>query len=143
MAAITSATARNVRNIAGLSYAKYRMTANTTIPQGGLVMVTQSTQRALNAADTAACNFVGIATETVSAGAADVVYINVEYGHEVLLTSTEDLSGLVGVGCGVKTNDEVQTIGTATNKVQVGTIIEVPSATKVWVGIRVLSPDLA
>lgn len=137
MAILTAATSRFKRNLGTVQYAKYPMTASTTIFEGALVSLTSATGLAINAADTAGTVFVGVCTNTVTSGASGTTYVEVEYGHEELLGCNSTLAAVTGAACVVTDNDLVTTAALGTNDIKVGVVTEFVSATRAWVGIRV------
>lgn len=118
-------------------YAKFPMAASITIFEGALVVLNAS-GNATNAVDTASHIFVGICTNTVTNGVtAGAVLVEVEYGHEELLTSSATLASVTGAPAVVTDNDSVTTVALGTNDIKVGVVTEFVSATRAWVGIRV------
>lgn len=139
MAILTAGTSRFKRNMGGVQYAKYNMTPSITIFEGALVCVTSSNV-AVNAADTAGQVFVGICTNTVTSPASGTVVVEVEYGHEELLTASSTLAAVIGAACVVTDNDSVTTAALGVNDIKVGVVTEHVAGsplTKAWVGIRV------
>lgn len=114
--------------------------AAENIPYGAIVMVNAAGYVA-NATDTASCFNLGIALESVdnSGGAAGDLDILVDIGGaEVLCTHEDGSLTIANVGDAVvqELNNEVTSAGTGTNDIPVGVIIEVPTATTVWVKMR-------
>lgn len=137
MAILTAGTSRFKRNMGGVQYAKFLMTASTTIFEGALVCVTSSNV-AVNAADTAGQVFVGICTNTITSAATGSFYVEVEYGHEELLSASSTLAAVIGAAAVVTDNDSVTTAALGTNDIKVGVVTEaLLSPNRGWVGIRV------
>lgn len=140
MTALAAGTARPTRNDSAIKFATYVMTASKTIYEGSLVMITTADQLALPGADTASCVFVGIAAHTATSAASGTTYITVKYGHEELMTSAATLVGTVNTSVCISDSDTVDVIGTTTNDVKVGPVVEAQSTTKAWINIRGASP---
>jgi len=113
-------------------------TTAQTIPKGALVM-NDATGYAVNAADTNACVFLGVADETKTSptGATNGdVKIDVRRKGAYKFTYAGSAGAtLVGtIVCAVD-NNTVDIAGDVTNRLQVGRVSKVESATLVWVEI--------
>lgn len=130
MTAITVGTARRKRNTNALTTAKY--TAAEAIVEGALVVVSGANGLAYHGTDRTGCKFVGIACTNAASGS----IVSTEYGHEELLAcETSFVVSGVGTLATLKDNNTVTSNG-STNDIPVGEVMEAPSATTAWVGIR-------
>lgn len=135
MTVLTTSTARLHRNNAIPYFAKYTMTASTTIFEGAIVAVTSTTQAALNATDAAGIAVVGIATMTRTSAASGTTLIEVMFGHDELLQTNVTMLALVGSPAVVFDNDVVTSVAGGTNDAKVGVVKEFVSATRSWITI--------
>ena len=125
--------ANRKRTIAGTpSRAMVKLAPSQTIYQGAGVMFAAT--GAVPAADTASCYLAGIATEKVVSAATGDYYVGVEYGH-VEVGMTFGAGNATIATCGLRvcwTDDQtVDVIGTPSNDVPAGIVVNVQSASKV------------
>ncbi len=111
--------------------------AAVKVLEGALVMI-NAAGYLTQAADTASCHFAGVADKTVdnSAGAAGDLKNNVRMGG-VVDVATADTITIANVGDEVFASDNqtVALVGTTTNDVYVGRIVEFVSANKARVAL--------
>lgn len=132
MTAITVGTARRKRNTNAMTTAKY--TATEAIVEGALVVVSGVNGLAYNGTDRAGCKFVGIAASNTASGS----IVTTEYGHEELIAcATSFVVSGVGTLATLADNNTVTSNG-STYDIPVGEVMEAPSATTCWVGVRKL-----
>ena len=116
----------------------YLMAASTTIYRGSIV-TTNASGLAVPAADTAAFNTVGIATNGQVSAASGSYYITVECGYEFLLPVAAGITQAdVGSKAVVVDDASVTDAAAGTNDVVVGTIVEYldETADKAWIAVE-------
>lgn len=138
MTVLTAGQARRTRNNLIPKFAKYTMTASTTIFEGAIVGVTLTTQLAVNASDVATIAVVGIATSTKTSAATGVTQIEVMYDYDELIQTNVTMLALVGAPAVVFDNDVVTSVLAGVNDAKVGVVKEFVSATQSW--IHILGP---
>lgn len=130
MAALSAA---RVRMISGTPVsASVKLAPSQTVYQGGGVMFAAT--GAVPAADTASCYLAGIAQSTVTSAASGDYYVGVDFGHvECNLTFGAANASIATCGLRVCWTDDqtVDVIGTTTNDVPAGIVVNVRSASRV------------
>ena len=138
MSALTSTTAfaRETKEKAVEHRKTYKMKASVTICQGGLVMV-GTDGYAIPAADTSNCKVVGVADETVtSTSAADGTFsIRVRSGARYKFTASSVVIGDLDAPLLYVVDDNTVDETSPANSVKAGIMVEVISATSVWMYI--------
>jgi hypothetical protein len=108
--------------------------ASTTIYKGGLVAV-DATGYAIPGADTAALVIMGVADSAGndnSSGASGAINVQVEFGKVVRFVASAATQAWVGQPALVVDDQTVAIAGTV-NAIKVGKVLQVDSATSVWV----------
>ena len=134
MALLAADTERQSRGSPGIGLAL--AVGVDIIYKGGLVSV-NAAGFLVAATDTASETCVGVADENVdnSGGSAGDLVCKVISGRAFLLPATSLIDTDVGVLAYVVNDNEVEVVAAVSNNVIVGTIIELVSATSVWVYI--------
>ena len=114
---------------------RLKMGASKTIYKGGMVSITKSTGLAMASADTASDIFAGIAVEGAVSAATGTYYVKVYTEGVFRLVGSSIEEADIGQGLTVS-DDQTVTDSASTNDIPVGILVEMVSATDVWVLIR-------
>lgn len=136
MAALTANRTRLIRAVHLLTKGSGTAATSTTIYEGSLLCVVETTGRLVPATAAAARTFMGVAAKEGDNNDT----IEFDYNHEERLPSATALTkGFTGCEVGILDDGNVTTYtgqGTAAARVAVGELIEWPSANLAWVAIR-------
>lgn len=135
MTVLTAATARKRRGENLMEYGDGTVATSTTIYQGALVALNESTGRVTNASATAGLSFLGEALTTRTGGQT----IQFAFGHQSLIAKAAALTkAYTTCNVAVSDNDTVTTLsgaGTAAVRLIVGECMEIEGSSA-WVRIR-------
>lgn len=136
--ALSAATARKRRSLHLLEKGYAAVATGSTVYQGSLVSLVESSGRLKATSATAGEAFVGVCAETATGNTAGTVYANYEYGHVELITAKTALTTtyLMCNACGAD-DDNVTTLSaiSAAKRAVIGQIVEFDSSGNAWVWI--------
>jgi len=139
MAALSANSRRKTRDEHLMTKGNFAAGTGGAIYEGSLVVINESTGRAIAATAATARTFLGVSLENVTGNTGGTVKVNFAFGHQELMSAiTGVTAAFTGTNALVATDNTVDntSVGTALVRVVVGEIMEIPSANLAWVRIR-------